>query len=110
MNRKHSFDGLDLQDDFSGNQKIDTVSAMDSRALVVDGKLELALVRDAAKRKFVAETALISGFKKPRAQAAVYVDSSPNDVVRKVGRHTKLLRAEQRILRALCVSVVNSSN
>jgi hypothetical protein len=56
MNRKHVFQAFNFQDQSVLNQKIETITAVQFDAFVLDRQRNLALKGDVAETQFVAET------------------------------------------------------
>jgi hypothetical protein len=62
VDRQQSFDGLELHDESPSYEHIDSVPAVDGKALVYDSDGALSFEVDSAQAQLVAEARLVSRF------------------------------------------------
>lgn len=71
-------DALDLDDDGTFNQKVETVGS-DQLTLKLDRAFGLSQVLQPIRRKLYAQSALVSALEQPRPEVPMYLDRRAND-------------------------------
>src|SRR6267143_2087449 len=84
VNRQQCIDGLHLDNDDPGHQKIQPITAVQWSSLVIDGKRFLAFKRDFSQRQLLRQTLFVSRFQQARSQCPVNLDGRSNDRRREV--------------------------
>ena len=63
---------------------IETVATLEMRSLVDEWERTLTLKAQAAKRRLMAKTVLVRGFKQSRAEMPMHLDTGPNHSLRTI--------------------------
>jgi len=81
VHREEAIDGLQLYDDASLDQDVDTVAAVDVLALVRDADGPLPLEDEAEKLQLPTQASLVGRFEKSGPERAMHFDARADDLV-----------------------------